>query len=141
MGVLIVAGFTFIGVEVWRRATDPSHPRAFGRHADTATLGTTTVGTTTAGTTTGSALPPGALAPLLKLPEGSRIEAMTSVGSRLAVQVVLPGGAQQIVLLEPSTGKVQIAVVTGTTSSGTPSSTGGAPEPNQTMRPQVLRTP
>ncbi|MEA1648349.1 hypothetical protein UAJ10_04870 [Nitrospirillum sp. BR 11164] len=131
MGVLIVAGFTFIGVEVWRRATDPNHPRAFGRHADTATPGTTTA----------SALPPEALAPLLKLPEGSRIEAMTSVGSRLAVQVALPGGAQQIVLLEPSTGKVQIAVVTGTTSSDTPSSTGGVSEPNQTMRPQVPRTP
>ncbi|MDG3439309.1 hypothetical protein [Nitrospirillum amazonense] len=141
MGVLIVAGFAFIGVEIWRRATDPNHPRAFGRHADTATLGATT-----AGTTTTSALPPEALTPLLKLPEGSRIEAMTSVGSRLAVQVTLPGGAQQIVLLEPSTGKVQIAVVTGTTSSATPSSpvgtsTGGAPEPNQTMRPQVPRTP
>ncbi|WP_145727613.1 hypothetical protein [Nitrospirillum viridazoti] len=131
MGVLIVAGFTFIGVEVWRRATDPNHPRAFGRHADTAASGATTP----------SALPPEALAPLLKLPEGSRIEAMTSVGSRLAVQVALPGGAQQIVLLEPSTGKIQIAVVAGTTSSGTPSSTGGVPEPNQTMRPQVPRTP
>ncbi|MDZ5650195.1 hypothetical protein [Nitrospirillum sp. BR 11828] len=129
MGVLIVAGFAFIGVEIWRRATDPNHPRAFGRH-DAAP-----------GTTTLSAAPPEALAPLLKLPEGSRIEAMTSVGSRLAVQVGLPNGTQRIVLLEPSTGKVQIAVVTGTTSSDTPSSSNGASEPNQTMRPQVPRTP
>ncbi|WP_049974194.1 hypothetical protein [Azospirillum sp. B4] len=126
MGVLIVAGFTFIGVEVWRRATDPNHPRAFGRHKDATITSTAT---------------PEVLAPLLALPGGSRIEAMTSVGSRLAVQVALPGGTQQIVLLEPSTGKVQIAVVTGTTSSGIPSSTSGAPEPNQTMRPQVPRTP
>lgn len=126
MGVLIVAGFTFIGVEIWRRATDPHHPRAFGRAAEA---------------TITSTAPAQALAPLLSLPEGSHIEAMTSVGSRLAVQVALPGGAQQILLLEPGTGKVQIAVVTGTTPSGTPSSTGGAPEPNQTMRPQVPRTP
>ncbi|TWB39644.1 hypothetical protein FBZ90_110108 [Nitrospirillum pindoramense] len=129
MGVLIVAGFTFIGVEIWRRATDPNHPRAFGRH-DAAP-----------GTITLPAASPEALAPLLKLPEGSRIEAMTSVGNRLAVQVGLPNGTQRIVLLEPSTGKVQIAVVTGTTSSDTPSSSNGASEPNQTMRPQVPRTP
>lgn len=129
MGVLIVAGFTFIGVEIWRRATDPNHPRAFGRH-DAAP-----------GATTLSPASPEALAAMLTLPEGSRIEAMTSVGSRLAVQVGLPNGTQRIVLLEPSTGKVQIAVVTGTTSSDTPSSPSGASEPNQTMRPQVPRTP
>ncbi|MDE1150671.1 MAG: hypothetical protein PW843_29325 [Azospirillaceae bacterium] len=132
MGVLIVAGFTFIGVEIWRRATDPMHPRAFG-HAATPPVA-------------GGAPSPTAAAPLLTLPEGSHIEAMTTVGSRLAVQVTLSGGAQQIILLDPNTGKGQIAAATGTTSPDTPSSTSGAPalnhsEPNQTMRPQVPRTP
>lgn len=87
LGVLIVGGFAFIGVEIYQRATDPTHPRAFGKapaEAPAATVAT----------------------PLAdSLPAGTEIGEPVAVGSRIAVRVVLPDGTQQVLVIEAATGR------------------------------------
>lgn len=87
VGVLIVFGFAFIGYEVYQRATDPDHPRAIGRDR--------------------AAQPAETLA---QLPPGSRIGQMLVLNARVVYHVTLPDGAEQIHILDPRTGTVQVPV-------------------------------
>ena len=81
MGVLIVVGFGFIGVELYRRSTDPDyHARRRGGEA---------------------AVVPPAAATTLMLPEGSRITEQSAVGNRLAIRVDAVDGSQVLYLLTP----------------------------------------
>ena len=94
-GILILMGFGYLGYEVYRRATDPNHPKAFGQPDREAA--------------TAEAAP--------ALPPGSRIDDLQQFGSRILYRVTLPDGDQQIHLLDPKTGKVQL--LAGTASSPT----------------------
>jgi hypothetical protein len=85
LGVLIVGGFAFIGVEVYRRATDPTHPHAWGKEPPPAPVPATLPGSA--------------------LPTGSKIGEPVSVGYQIAVRVVLPDGTQQLLVIDPTSGK------------------------------------
>lgn len=92
MGILIVAGFAFLGYEVYQRATDPTHPRAFGR-----------------GKVEAAAKPAPAPA-AISAPAGSRIGQMLVLGPRVVYHVTLPDGSEQIHVLDPRDGTVQVPV-------------------------------
>jgi hypothetical protein len=90
LGVLIIGGFAFIGVEVYQRATDPTHPRAFGKApADAPAIAASVIDS---------------------LPAGTEIGDPVAVGSRIAVRVVLPDGTQQLLVIEAATGKANIVL-------------------------------
>jgi len=109
MGLVIIAGFVFIGAEVYRRATDPEYraqaggifknraaePAPAARSAGAATGGVASavpvIETATVTASTGG----------FRLPAGSRILEQTAIGSRLAVLVELAGGGQTIYVLSP----------------------------------------
>jgi hypothetical protein len=127
MGVMIVLGVAFIGVEIFRRATDPNHPRSWV--ADRAAPG-------------GPAPPvedgPAAMRPRpqqpnqallaqgaaereaaereaadrdaepVTLPAGSEIGAPAGAGDRVVFRVVLPDGTQQMHVLDPRTGQISV---------------------------------
>jgi hypothetical protein len=89
MGALILAGVAVIGVTLYNRATVPGgsggddRPAAVPRSpADRVTAGS------------------------LGLPAGSRIRGIAGAGSRVVVHVELPGGTEQLLLLDPATGQV-----------------------------------
>jgi len=84
LGMLILLGFGVVGYEVFRRATDPTHPRAFN--------------------------PPKPAAIQADLPPGSRIGQMLVLGTRVVYHVTLPDGTEQIHVLDPRDGTVQIPV-------------------------------
>lgn len=91
LGVLLVAGFVFVGVEVWRRATAPAGVTA-------AVPGE----------------PAAADAPrelTLGLPAGSRIDGMVAVDDRLVVRARLPDGGERLYVLAPRSGRVTAIVV------------------------------
>ena len=89
LGVLIIGGFAFIGVEVYQRATNPNHPRAFGKaeEAPAATLSS-------------------AIADAL--PAGTEIGEPVAIGYKIAVRVVLPDGTQRLLAVEPATGRTSV---------------------------------
>jgi hypothetical protein len=91
LGVLIVGGFGYVGVEIYRRATDPTHPRAFGREQASSDAAETA-----------PVLPGG------QLPAGSKIGEPVSVGYQAAVRVVLPDGTQQLILVDPGSGRSSV---------------------------------
>jgi len=92
MGVIIVAGFAFIGWEVYKRATDPNHPRSFARKEQAV---------------------PGQVPVRPALPAGSRIGQIQPVGTRVVYHVTLPDGTEQIHVLDPRSGEVTVPVTTG----------------------------
>jgi hypothetical protein len=86
MGALILLGFVLIGIEIYKRATDPEHRARAGAER---------------------ANPAGG--PLL-LPPGSAITATVPVGNRLAVTVRHPDGAEALYFVQPSDGAVLEAI-------------------------------
>lgn len=96
MGVIIFAGFGFIAWEVYKRATDPNHPRSFAKPAPAA-------GTAPAGA---AALPS-------SLPAGSRIGPMVESNGRVVFHVTLPDGREQLHVLDPRAGTSLLVVQTG----------------------------
>ena len=104
MGVLILTGFGFLGWEVFKRATDPSHPRSWVRATDQAQPAAD-------GTT--PALPAGPALPApTALPAGSRIDELQTLGNRVLYRVTLPDSSQQVHLLDPRSGRAQILTAT-----------------------------
>lgn len=129
VGFLIVAGFAFIAVEVFKRATDPNHPRAFhwAKTESAATGGTAATG-----------IP----ALTLALPAGTRLDGLTAVGSRLAVHATLPDGRQEIITVEPDSGKSRVLLATGDGAApGTEAPKAGDAADTATMRPTIPHTP
>ncbi|HYC04566.1 MAG TPA: hypothetical protein VED40_14830 [Azospirillaceae bacterium] len=104
MGLLILAGFGFLGWEVYKRATDPNHPRSWVRTAEQAQPGADGA---TPSAPAGPALP----APTT-LPAGSRIDELQTLGNRVLYRVTLPDGSQQVHLLDPRSGRAQILTAT-----------------------------
>jgi hypothetical protein len=97
MGVLIVAGFAFVAVEIWRRQTDPDHAaRVQDRGGG------------------GSAATVQSVAGGLRLPEGARIVEQTAVGGRLAVRIGYPDGRQAIYLVSPGSRSIDVQEILAT---------------------------
>lgn len=88
LGVLILAGVAAVGVTLYNRATRP------GGFA----------GDRPAAPATRTAEPPSVGS--LGLPAGSRIKGIAGAGSRVVVHVELPGGQEQLLLLDPATGRI-----------------------------------
>lgn len=89
MGLVIVAGFVFVGVEVYRRINDPERRLAAGRAVADRPVQTD-----------------------LGLPQGARIEDILAVGNRIVFRVRLPGG-DRLYVMDPRTGAVTATVLTG----------------------------
>ena len=92
VGVVIVAGFGFLGYEVYNRAAHPE--RAMQEHnADAVVAG--------AGlsSSAGSALPAGAT-----------IGEIVPAGTRVVVRVVMPDGSNALYILNPASGELTRAV-------------------------------
>lgn len=102
MGLLIAAGFVFIGYEVYNRMTDPERRPEPGAPPPP---------------------PPGGIAETaLGLPDGATIETLVPSGSRVVFSVRLPGGqGDRLYVLDPRNGAVTATVTTGP-ASGTPAS-------------------
>lgn len=88
MGVLIVAGFAFLGVELYNRASSPERRADIDR----------------------SGLPE---RPDLALPAGSRFGEITVAGNRVVFRASLPDGTERLYLLDPRTGAIAPVAVTG----------------------------
>jgi hypothetical protein len=86
MGVLILAGVAVIGVTLYNRAQAP------GGLAGSLVPAPAPAERITAGS--------------LGLPAGSHIKGIAGAGSRVVVHVELPSGAEQLLLLDPATGRV-----------------------------------
>jgi hypothetical protein len=93
MGVLIVLGFAAIGLEVYRRATDPEYAAQRGGNPASAPATTTDPH-------------PGSLRGGLTLPGGSVIGDPVAVGNRLAVTVRHPDGTQALYVINPGQGEI-----------------------------------
>lgn len=134
VGFLIVAGFAFIAVEVFKRATDPTYPRAFHWAK--------TQGASTGGTTATGVPAPTLALPVGTLPAGTRLDGLTAIGSRLAVHAALPDGRQEIIVIEPDSGKSRVLLATGDGAApGTEAPKAGDAADTGTMRPTIPHTP
>jgi hypothetical protein len=95
MGLLIVAGFAYIGHEVWRRATDPDY-RA-GIEAERAARRTPAPAADGVAGVRTPAAP-------LELPPGAIITDTVAVGALLAVTVERLDGTQTLYVIDPRRG-------------------------------------
>lgn len=99
MGVLIIAGFAFLGVELYKRMSDPN--RAASQSAPQAT-------------------DPDRPAPgrepadiTLDVPAGSRIGEIVVVNNRVLFKVTLPQGLDRLYVMDPRSGAVTATVTAG----------------------------
>ena len=102
MGVFILAGYAYLGVEVIKR---------FSRHASEPAR---EAASPAASPVEERPLPPvtGGLA-ALGLPTGARIGELVPAGNRVVFRVTVPDGPDQLYILDPRTGGVAPAVTTG----------------------------
>lgn len=91
MGILIVAGFAVIGVELYNRMNDPERRDGVDRVAAGRSL----------------------LEVGLDLPAGTRIGEMLDVANRVVFRVSVPDGEDRLYILDPRTGAVLSTVTTG----------------------------
>lgn len=89
MGLLLLAGFAFIGYEIYRRTTDPDYRAQLQGEAGEARATRTVRASSDA--------------PML-LPEGAIITGTVAVGSRLALTVELLDGTQILYFANPTGG-------------------------------------
>ena len=89
VGVFIIAGFVFVGMEVYRRATDVAYRESLEN-------------------------PPaqGVLAKALTLPAGSRIESMIAVGNRLSFLVRTDGAGDRLYVFDPFRNQITAEIAT-----------------------------
>lgn len=92
VGVVIVAGFGFLGYEVYNRASHPE--RAAQEH--NADIGTDGGGASVLSGTS--------------LPAGATIGEIVPAGTRVVVRVVMPDGSNALYILNPATGELSRAV-------------------------------
>lgn len=112
--VIIAAGFAFLGYEVYKRSTDPNHPRTFSARFGMQEK-------------TPDAVPPAPPAPpvapspapvkapmpaeAVTLPPGAvLLPGIAAVNDRVAVQVKLTDGRTQVLLIDPATGEHAVLV-------------------------------
>ena len=99
MGVLIIAGFAVIGVELYKRMNDPDRRSSASAEAERVV--------------TGKAEEVG-----LDLPAGSRMGDPVAVGNRVMFRVTVPDGADRLFVLDPRSGAITATVTTGTVPTG-----------------------
>lgn len=99
MGVFILAGYAYLGVEVVKRFTNHEARDAAKEAREAAEDRAVTP-------------PPGGEV-ALGLPQGARIAGMVSTGARVVVQVTIPDGADRLYTLDPRTGAVTPVLTTG----------------------------
>lgn len=109
--VIIAAGFAFLGYEVYKRSTDPNHPRTFSARFGMQGKAP-------------EAEPPAPPAPPVPapvkapmpteaviLPPGAvLLPGIAAVNGRVAVQVKLTDGRTQVLLVDPATGEDAVLV-------------------------------
>ena len=132
MGILILAGFAFIGYEIYQRASDPNHPRAFSRDRTPAVAAIP--GQAIPGE--GAALQATPFQATPTLPAGSRIGQMMVLGTRVVYHVTLPDGTEQIHVLDVREGTVTIPV---TAPAAAPASGATDAGPGQGGNPGAIR--
>ncbi|MBP7338397.1 hypothetical protein [Niveispirillum sp.] len=109
--VIIAAGFAFLGYEVYKRSTDPNHPRTFSARFGMQEKVPDAV----------PPVPPAPPAPApvkaplpqqsVSLPPGAvLLPGIAAVDGRIAVQVKLTDGRTQVLLVDPATGEHAVLV-------------------------------
>lgn len=98
MGVFILAGYAYLGVEAYKRFSRHTAEQQQPREASPEER----------------PLPPvaGGIA-ALGLPTGARIGELVPAGNRVVFRVTVPDGPDQLYILDPRTGGVVPAVTTG----------------------------
>jgi len=109
--VIIAAGFAFLGYEVYKRSTDPNHPRTFsarfGMQGSTPDAAPPTLPAPPVPVAQQAPLPQQAVT----LPPGAvLLPGIAAVDGRIAVQVKLTDGRSQILLVDPATGEHAVLV-------------------------------
>lgn len=120
LGALIIAaGFAFLGYEVYKRSTDPDHPRKFSERFGTrqTTPDAANPSHQSPPTTGPVATEPATVGPLtatpLALPAGAELlPGLASIGGRIALQVRQPDGRVQVLLVDPRDGTSHLLVTT-----------------------------
>lgn len=109
--VIIAAGFAFLGYEVYKRSTDPNHPRTFSAR----------FGMQGKAPEAEPPVPPAPPVPApvkapmpteaVTLPQGAvLLPGIAAVNGRVAVQVKLTDGRAQVLLVDPATGEHAVLV-------------------------------
>lgn len=115
MGVLIVAGFAVIGVEVYKRIVDPTRGNRPAVSA-AATPAPPVEPSSPAPASGPVPAPVPSAAPrevVLDLPAGARIGELVAVGNRVLFKVTLPQGPDRLYLVDPQTGALQTTISAG----------------------------
>ncbi|MBK3735960.1 hypothetical protein GAY29_23225 [Azospirillum brasilense] len=94
MGVMIIAGFAFLGVELYKRINDPERRAAMDAERATAAAGRTEEVT-------------------LGLPAGARLGEPVAVGNRVVFRVTIPDAADRLYVMDPRTGAIALTVTAG----------------------------
>ena len=99
MGVLIIAGFAVIGVELYKRMNDPDRRATAQAETERVVTGKTEeVG--------------------LDLPAGSRMGDPVAVGNRVVFRVTVPDSADRLFVIDPRSGAITATVTTGSVTTG-----------------------
>ncbi len=94
MGVMIIAGFAILGVELYKRMSDPD--RRSGTEAER------------------TVLPAGRTEEItLGLPAGARMGDPVAVGNRVVFRVTIPDAADRLYVMDPRTGVIAVTVTAG----------------------------
>lgn len=117
MAVVIAAGFAFIGYEVYKRSTDPDHPRTFSERFGTKPKAEPAAASAAPAAVRPMASVPSTPAPLpaspVTLPPGAvLLPGLAAVDGRIAVQIRLADGRTQVLLVDPGTGDNAVVVTT-----------------------------
>ncbi|KAA0688652.1 hypothetical protein [Azospirillum brasilense] len=94
MGVMIIAGFTFLGVELYRRISDPERRAGADTERATAPAGRAEEVT-------------------LGLPAGARLGDPVAVGNRVVFRATIPDAADRLYVMDPRTGAIAVTVTAG----------------------------
>ncbi len=113
--VIIAAGFAFLGYEVYKRSTDPNHPRTFSARFGMQEKTPDAVPPTPSAVPFAPPAPVPVKAPLpqqaVTLPPGAvLLPGIAAVDGRIAVQVKLTDGRTQVLLVDPATGEHAVLV-------------------------------
>lgn len=113
MGVLIVAGFAVIGVEVYKRIVDPTRgnrPAVSAAATPAPPVEPSSPELASVPAPVFSATPREVV---LDLPAGARIGELVAVGNRVLFKVTLPQGPDRLYLVDPQTGALQTTITAG----------------------------
>ncbi|OYD84590.1 hypothetical protein [Azospirillum brasilense] len=94
MGVMIIAGFAILGVELYKRISDPERRAAAETERSAAPAGRAEEVT-------------------LGLPAGARLGDPVAVGNRVVFRVTIPDAPDRLYVMDPRTGAIAVTVTAG----------------------------